>query len=80
MISGVVLVTAIFTIPIRSIFDNKIFTRFESISFDNKKPLSPNAWAIWVLLEPGAAHKSNTMSSGCTFIISTGAEALGSCR
>ena len=58
----------------------RILARFALHSLQRRKPSPCIRPAIWVVLPPGAAHKSQIHSPGCGFSNATGAIALASCK
>ena len=75
---GSIFVTIVLSKPKRSIFSLKIRAREASISFAINTPSPVNRDAISQLLPPGAAHISNTKSSGSIGNASATSIALGS--
>ena len=59
-------------------FRDRIFARLGLISLQSKKPRPIIRPAIWVVLPPGAAHRSQTRSPGWGSSKATGAMALAS--
>ena len=78
--SGVSLVTQILGIPNSSRFFNSALALELLISLDTRSPSPRSLAPSSVLLPPGAAHRSSTLSPGQTGRTAAGAMALGSCR
>ena len=72
------MVTSVFRRPIRSMFRERIFARLGWISLETSRPRSPISEARWLLLPPGAAHRSSTRMPGRGAAASATDMALGS--
>ncbi len=76
---GSSLITSAFFTPILSIFSDKIRALSGIISLATRIPSPFSISAICVLLPPGAAHKSSTLSPGSASRYIAGDIAEGSC-
>ena len=72
--------TAACMAPMRSRFPARALARAGSGSLEISAPKSPMAVAIWVLLPPGAAHRSRITSPGRASSAAALAMALASCK
>ena len=78
--SGMAQVTTALATPMRSMLRERICARAGTGSLHTSRPRPCMSAAIWVLLPPGAAHRSSTRSPGCGSSALTADSALGSCR
>ena len=80
MRAGVSLSTTALETPMRSRLLFKISARAATYSLLTSTPRPCNAAASWLLLPPGAAHRSSTRIPGCTPSSGAAEEAEGSCE